>query len=203
MRNLIIFISLIAIINACTVENNPVDLQSEEDSNPPQIDSVSKTEMSVSENFTVFGKNFSQPPTELEVKINDLSCDILIHIDTLISAKVPSEAQSGDLSVIVNGQQSNAVNIIITSANRPIINNLDRYSGSPGQLIAIYGENFGDDMGDGFISIGETQTTTSDIELWQDDLIRFSIPTGSTSGKISVTNSDGVKSVEDIDFEII
>ncbi len=75
----------------------------------------------------------------------------------------------------------------------PLINSINPSSAKVGDIITISGSNFGSTQGSSFVSFAGTNA--SEYPYWSDTQIKVKVPTGATSGKISVT-VNGIKSNE-------
>jgi hypothetical protein len=75
----------------------------------------------------------------------------------------------------------------------PRIDSIDPPVGLLGEVVSIYGEHFGDDRNESYITIGDYQPISSAYLEWNDDRILLQIPDFGNSGLIYV-HKDGEKS---------
>ncbi|MBP5452987.1 MAG: IPT/TIG domain-containing protein, partial [Treponema sp.] len=78
-----------------------------------------------------------------------------------------------------------------TSKKKPVIDSVVPPTGSPGDLVVIYGSGFGDTKESSFVEISGSRVTTSGIKAWTDTRIDFVVPYNVQDGLICVQTSAG------------
>ncbi|MDR1565771.1 MAG: IPT/TIG domain-containing protein [Treponema sp.] len=79
-----------------------------------------------------------------------------------------------------------ALSFLACSEKLPVISRIDPRIGQMGEVLTIYGENFGDSQGESYITIAGAPPTGSSYVRWQDDSISVRIPEFSTAGLVYV-----------------
>lgn len=111
--------------------------------------------------------------------------------DSEIIALVPEGAESGIVTVTVNGLESNEYSFTVLAPDAPVISSVDPEKASPGDEITIIGSNFGAEQAGVRVLFNELAATQ--INSWADTEIKVTVPNEAESGKIYVV-SDGMKS---------
>lgn len=168
----------------------------------PEVSSITPASAKVGETVQIKGKNFGSSPAQAEVwfgAVKALASDIVSWIDEQIDVKVPEGAETGDVHVVVEGEQSNNVTFTVTGA--PVIIDIIDYTYSwkhdgirrftlPNNDVVIKGKSFGD-----YPSIKKVFINNIEAEFynWTDTLLRAKIPE-QISGNISVRleSSNGI-----------
>jgi uncharacterized repeat protein (TIGR01451 family) len=113
-----------------------------------------------------------------------------------INVSVPSAATTGPITVTNSfGVGISADDFVITQA--PIVESADTLSGPPGVNVVIRGVNFATSVPTTRVFFNGKQATTFNVAA--DTQINATVPTGATSGPITVTNSFG-SGVSSFDF---
>ena len=73
----------------------------------------------------------------------------------------------------------------------PVIEKIDPAVGIPGDVLRIYGKNFGDQRNSSFVEIGGSRQTSSSYTEWTDNLIRVILPADIQDGLVFVQTKDG------------
>lgn len=73
----------------------------------------------------------------------------------------------------------------------PSINSISPQFGSPGDVMEIYGKNFGSTRGSSYVEIGGSKLTSSSYLVWNDDKIRVILPTNVQDGLVIVGTNAG------------
>jgi len=151
---------------------------------PPQISSFSPTGGAPGTSVTINGSGFS---TASSVNFNGSSASFKATSDSQIAATVPSGATTGDIGVTDTGGTavSTTAFTVTQSATAPQISSFTPTSGSAGTSVTISGSGFTGATSVTFNGTTATFTVTSDSQ------IGTSVPTGATTGAISVTTSAG------------
>jgi len=149
---------------------------------PPTVSSSNPTTGPIGTSVTVTGTNFTNIS---DVKFNGVSAvGFTVDTATQLRATVPSGATTGPISVTnVAGTGSSATNFAITFV--PSISAFDPASGAVGTPVTITGNNFTGATNVQFNGIAATFTVDSNTQ------VRANVPSGATTGKISITNLDG------------
>jgi len=135
---------------------------------------------------TITGSNFSGASS---VKFNSLAATTFtVDSNTQIRANVPSAATTGKISVTTPGgtAQSAADFTVTTPPAAPTITSFTPSSGVVGAEVTIIGTNF-----TGVTSVPFNGTPASTFTVDFATQIRASVPSGASTGKISVTTAEG------------
>lgn len=146
----------------------------------PQITELSSYAGVPGETIAITGKGFGAPRGDGLVKFNQKyasDLDIQSWTDTVITVKIPSGSTPGDLSVIINQIQSNAVKF-----DTSYINSISPASGTAGTLISITGSGFGVSQGSNQLKFGAA--AVSDIISWSNAKIVARVPAGMVDGEV-------------------
>lgn len=81
--------------------------------------------------------------------------------------------------------------ISFTSNKEPQISVIDPISGNPGDVLTIYGSNFGSEMKDGYVEIGGFRLTESSFLNWSDSSISLKLPENMRDGLVYVVTKAG------------
>ena len=73
---------------------------------------------------------------------------------------------------------------------QPKIISLTPQVGSPGDLVVIKGENFGQKKDTNYVEFGNNKLTASSILSWKDDEIKLIIPANIQDGLVYIGNKD-------------
>ena len=146
----------------------------------PSISSLSVTSGPVGTPVTITGTNFGSPQGTSTVTFNGVPAIATSWSATSIIVTVPLMATTGNVVVTVSGS-SNGVAFTVTA---PAIASLSQTQGFVGQSVTIAGTNFGATQGTSVVSFnGVPATPTS----WSAASIGVTVPTGATTGNITVT----------------
>jgi hypothetical protein len=153
----------------------------------PSIASFTPTSGLVGTAVTITGANFTGATS---VKFNGTSATpITVVNDTQIRINVPTGATTGKVTVTTNGGTATSTNdFTVTLPPAPTITSFTPASGSVGTPVTISGANF-----TGATSVKFNGTSATPITLDNDTQIRVNVPSGATTGQISVTTSAGTE----------
>jgi Bacterial Ig-like domain (group 2)/IPT/TIG domain/Beta-propeller repeat/Kelch motif/Galactose oxidase, central domain len=154
---------------------------------PVTITSLVPSNGSVRTVVDIFGTNFGDTQGSSVVSFNGTTASVTSWSSTNIVATVPDSATSGNVIVTVSGAQSNGVPFTVVPP--PIISGLSPASGSPGASVTISGSYFGTAQGQ--VSFNGTPAF---VTSWADSTITASVPTGATTGSVTVTTQVGLTS---------
>lgn len=157
---------------------------------PPKISSFSPTSGPVGTEVTILGSNFSDATG---VFFNGLLAQYSVMDASTISATVPQGATSGRISVeTASGSANSKQSFTVTGAtppppqvSAPTINGFSPSSGPIGTIVSISGTNFTDVTEVAFNGV------LAEYSVESASLIRAIVPSGATSGKITVTTPGG------------
>ena len=151
----------------------------------PQITSISPTSGIVGTQITVNGSGFQTTKGSSTVMLmnstNNFTLSVVSWSDSQIVATVPSNAATGDVSVTVNGIQSNRD--LLFTLPKPVMSAISPSGGPTGTQVQITGTGFGVTQGSSTLVINGTSMP---IVNWADNLITATIPTGVTSGSATL-----------------
>ncbi|WP_198539665.1 IPT/TIG domain-containing protein, partial [Chloracidobacterium thermophilum] len=131
-----------------------------------------------------------EPVVDLQVCFNGVPAAFEVVSDTQILATVPSGATTGPIKVQRDDEEFavSSVPFVVTTASAPtppIITNFTPPSGPVGTVVSIFGANFADVLNVRFNGVNATFTVNSPSQ------ITATVPTGATTGPITVTTTDG------------
>ena len=148
---------------------------------PPTTSSFAPTSGPVGTGVTITGSHFSGATA---VAFNGAGASFTVDSDTQITATVPDGATSGAISVTTpGGTASSSTSFTVTPA--PSITAFSPTSGPVGTEVTITGSNFTGVTAVAFDGTAASFTLNSDAE------ITAIVPSGATSGAISVTTPGG------------
>jgi hypothetical protein len=149
---------------------------------PPSITSLSPASGSVGTSVTMAGANFGATQGTSTISFNGTIASPSSWSATSIVAPVPNGATTGNVTVTVAGQTSNAVNFTVVPP--PSITGLSPASAAIGTSVTITGANFGATQGSSTVSFNGTSALPSS---WSATSIVAPVPNGATTGKVTVT----------------
>src|SRR5262249_52641931 len=159
----------------------------------PQVESFSPAGGAVGAQFTINGAYFQNSQRDSTVTMNGTPVPIVSWGDTHIVATVPSGATTGAVVVSVNAVASNT-NRTFQVVN-PTITSLSPPWGAIGGTVTITGTGFGA-TNDGSYTVKFNGVSATNV-TWTDTTITATVPSGATSGPLTVTNfgatSNGVQ----------
>jgi RHS repeat-associated protein len=149
---------------------------------PPSITGLSPTSGAVGTPVTITGTNFGATQGTSSVTFNGTVATPGSWSATSIVVPVPSGATSGSVVITVAGVASSGTNFVVVQA--PGISNLSPTAGQVGTPVTIVGMNFGSTQGASTVTFNGTPATPTS---WSATSIVVAVPTGASSGPISVT----------------
>jgi large repetitive protein len=148
----------------------------------PSIEGLSPSSGATGSTVQIGGHNFTGATS---VKFNGASASFTVTSDGLITAQVPSSATSGPVSVTTpNGTATSSASFTVTVPG-PSVSGFSPSSGVVGASIGIGGARFTGATSVKFNGVTASFTVTSDG--W----ITAQVPSGATSGPVSVTTPNG------------
>ena len=167
------------------------DIRIEASQAPPVVSSFSPTEGTVGISVTITGKNFSDVPSENELRFGDVRASVPTSASTTsLTVRVPSGARTGSISVTVKGLTgTSSENFTVTGTTPapapPVVSSFSPSEGEVGTSVTITGENFSETPSANDVRFGgvmaaapTSASTTSLVVL---------VPSGAVTGRISVT----------------
>jgi RHS repeat-associated protein len=156
----------------------------------PRITSLSVTSGVVGTSVTITGTNLGTPQGSGTVSFSGTAAIPTSWSATSIAAPVPVGATTGAVVVSASGVASNGINFTVVETLS--ITNLSPTTGAVGDLVTITGTGFGATQGTSTISFNGTSAS---VVSWSDTSITTFVPSGASSGPVSVTvNSNTVNS---------
>jgi hypothetical protein len=155
--------------------------------NPPTVTSFSPTSGAVGTNVLITGSHFTGLTG---VRFGGMAASTFtFNSDTSVSARVPSGAGTGPISVTTgNGTGTSGSNFTVTvgGGSPPTVTSFSPTSGPVGTSVAITGTNFS-----GVISVQFNGKSATSYIANSSTKITASVPSGATTGKISVSTGAG------------
>ena len=157
---------------------------------PPVVSSFTPTEGEVGTSVTITGENFSDMPSENEVKFGGVMAAAPTSASTTsLTVLVPSGARTGSISVAVGGQtgtssESFTVTAPAPAPEPPVVLSFSPLEGVVGTSVTITGENFSDMPSENEVKFGgvmaaaPTSASTTSLTVL--------VPSGARTGSISV-----------------
>jgi uncharacterized protein (TIGR02145 family) len=150
--------------------------------NQPQINKINPTNTGIGSFVSISGLNFGNPQGTGFVTFNGSNAsEYTSWSESSIIVKVPVEAETGKLSITARGQRSNEVEYSII----PSITKIMPASARIGDTVTITGTGFGSKQGKSLVSFSGANAIT--YISWNSTTIVVKVPTGASTGKLSVT----------------
>jgi hypothetical protein len=147
----------------------------------PSITSISPGSGAEGAVIILSGSNFSATPSDNVVSFNGTAAVVTASTTTTITTSVPVGASTGPISLTLNGVTINSSNFVVLPT--PAISSFTPDSGAPGTLVTINGTDFGASP------IVKFNGTVATVTASDATSITTSVPSGATTGAISVTSS--------------
>jgi CHU_C Type IX secretion signal domain/IPT/TIG domain len=150
----------------------------------PTITSFAPFSGPVGTTVTITGTNFSATAASNTVKFNGTTAAVSASSTTSITTTVPAGATTGQITVTVAGNIAASAASFTVTPSSPNITSFNPSSGQVGTAVTIIGINFSVTPANnvvkfnGTVAVVTVSTTTS---------IATSVPSGATTGKITVT----------------
>ena len=167
---------------------------------PPAINNINPNPATNGQNITITGDYFGSSLANSQVKISNVICtEYTSWSNTEIIVKVPDNAITGTVIVIVNNKESNAYNITVQPlSDDPHIEYIDVQSAIEGQSIGINGSNFGAVRDSSFVEFNGTNANVNDYVSWTDIRIIVKVPAGATTGLVKIHVGSKVSNGENL-----
>jgi len=151
----------------------------------PEIDSFSPASGPVGTSVTINGNHFSGA-TEVKFKTT-AAATFTVNSNTRITAKVPSGATTGPISVTTDdGTGASSTNFTVTPSPVPTITSFSPASGPVGTSVTINGTGF-----TGTTSVKFFNNKSATFTVVSPTKITTTVPSGATTGPIRVTTPGG------------
>jgi large repetitive protein len=151
---------------------------------PPSISGFFPSSGPVGTHVTINGANFTGA---FQVAFNGHNAAFSVVNGTQITADVPSGANDGPISVTTPGGTTDSGNDFnVTFPGPPAVNNFNPDSGAVGATVHVYGANF-----TGATAVRFNGVSATPFTIVGPGNIMTTVPSGSTTGKISVTTPAG------------
>jgi len=148
----------------------------------PTIVSFTPTNGPVGTSVVISGDDFTGTIT---VRFDGTNAAFVVNSDTQITATVPSGADTGRIAITNTiGTGTSSTDFVVTET--PTITSFNPDTGSAGSTVTITGTNF---TGTSVVRFNGVAASTFNVQ--SDTRITAVVPTGATSGRITVTNSAG------------
>jgi hypothetical protein len=164
----------------------------------PIVTGFNPTTGIVGDVITITGLNFSSTDANNVVKFNNTTAVATASTTTSITTAIPAGATTGPLSVTI-GSLTGSGNTDFTVIPAPIISSFNPGSGEVGDQVIINGNNFSTTSTNNVVKFNGT---TANVSASTATTITTSVPTGATTGKITVTVNNQT-TTSDSDFSII
>lgn len=151
---------------------------------PPTITSFTPTSGLVDATVTITGTNFSTTPLNNTVKFNGTTATVSASTSTSITCAVPTGATTGKITVTVGANTATSTNDFTVTTPLPTITSFTPTSGLVGASVTITGTNFANIPANNIVKFNGTTATVSSSSLTS---ITCTVPTGATTGKITVS----------------
>jgi hypothetical protein len=149
---------------------------------PPVLSAVEPDTLVAGTTVRLRGERFGAQRGSSQILIGGQGGQSLTWADRKILAIVPDDVTAGQVSIVVDGRESNRLSY--STANKPpVIAGLLPDSGEIGGTIRIQGRLFGAIRSDGKVLFNALETSTT---AWSDTLIEATIPVGAQSGEVRV-----------------
>ena len=150
----------------------------------PTISGVSPAYGTIGTSVTVTGNNFGSSQGSSTIQFNGVAAtSITSWTNTQIVAVVPSNATTGPVLVTVGSIPSN--NNFSFAFYHPVVTSVTPSTAQVGATVTVAGSGFGNAQNWG--SQVSFNGTSGDVLSWSDTSIMVNVPTGATSGPLTVT----------------
>ncbi len=159
---------------------------------PPAISDLSQFKAAQGMEIIIYGKNFGDKRGESFVQFGNTRAaesDYEDWTDTRINVKVPENAKTGKIFVVVNGYSSNKIDFEI-GEYIPEISSLSKTDLKIGEEVTITGKNFGSVRGDSYVQFTGDKVFGTGYKSWSDNSITVEVPGDAVSGEVKVVVSD-------------
>jgi hypothetical protein len=165
--------------------------------NVPTIVSFTPTSGPASTSVVITGTGFTGA---VSVKFNGTNASFTVNSSTQITAIVPSSASSGLIAVTTpsgTGTSSASFTVTATAPPPPVVSSFSPTQGAVGTSVTISGSNF-----TGANSVTFNTMSTASLTVNSDSSITVSVPTGASTGPVSVTTPLGGTGTSSTSFTV-
>jgi len=149
----------------------------------PTISSFTPTSGLAGAAVTITGTNFTGATA---VAFNGATATFTVNSATQISSTVPAAATSGTISVTTPGGTATSASTFTVIPPAPTISSFAPTTGQVGTPVTLIGTNF-----TGITAVAFNGTAATIFTVTSATQISATVPTGATTGKITVTNAGG------------
>jgi RHS repeat-associated protein len=151
----------------------------------PVMTSLTPNAGLVGSSVTIAGSNFGPTQGSSTITFSGVTATVSSWTTTALTVSVPNGAITGDVVVTVGGLSTPGVNFTVLLM--PTISSLSPTYGGAGTSVTITGTNYGATQGSSVVSFNGTNA--SSITSWSNTQIVALVPSGATTGAVSVTVS--------------
>ena len=162
----------------------------------PLVTGVVPSSGPVGAQVQINGSGFGATQGSSTVTFNSGIGSVVSWSDTQITATVPTNTQSGPVTVRVSGVTSN--NTVNFTVPAPRITGISPTTGTVGTNLTISGSGFQATKGNSYVYFNGTYTTSA--ISWSDTQIVVAVPPGATTGSVSVQANNSQISNKDFVF---
>jgi RHS repeat-associated protein len=145
-------------------------------------DSITPPAAAIGGKVTVSGTGFGATQGGAQVKFNTVTANVLSWSDSAVAVTVPSGAQTGFVTVTIDGATSSGIPFALEGA--PRIASLLPTSGTEGAEVTITGTGFGATQSNSVVRF--EGGVTASINSWSDTQIVATVPFGAIDGAVTV-----------------
>jgi hypothetical protein len=149
----------------------------------PEITTISPSFGLPGQTITVTGKNFSSTVSENVVMFDALAATISAASETTLVVVVPAEAKTGKIKITVHGMTATSTEDFVIP---PTVTTFAPTSGIVGSDVTITGTSFSTTFTNNIVLINDK---VAQVKSASPTSLTVAIPSGATTGKISVTVS--------------
>jgi hypothetical protein len=153
----------------------------------PLISALSPTSGTPGTIVTITGKYFDTTATKNTVQFGGKTGVVnLPATDTLLTVEVPADAQTGEVTVTVNGITGTGPRFTVLGTGDPVlsITLIDPTSGTTGTVVTINGQNFGATIAENAVTFNGKSATVTAASPTQ---LKATVPAFAGTGLVSVT----------------
>jgi uncharacterized protein (TIGR02145 family) len=161
-----------------------------------QISTISPKTAKIGDDITITGSNFGSSQGTSFLLLGSLKITTVINwTDNEIKFKIPSNANSGLVSVTIGTDKSNDIFLSLI----PVITSISPLSGALGTIVTINGNGFNDIRDLNYVSF--QNSIAGEYTSWTSTQIVVKVPNGSKTGKVFVKSGD--QKSNEVDFTVL
>lgn len=143
----------------------------------------------VGQNVTLYGTGFSATASQNTVAFNGTSATVVSATTTQMVVTVPSGATTGTIAVTSpSGNATSSSSFSVTASTAPTISGFSPTSGASTTSVTVSGTNFDTTANRNRLVLNSTPTVVGTASATS---LATNVPASATSGKVSVTTSNG------------